>query len=218
MTEQGSLVSKFSSQFPFGQKITTNFNGARDAPFSGSIPLVFGSHVGYISRDSVEKNRDQIDKWKVLLPMAGDGHGRETSYVLGEPIALAPGSVCTQTYLIAGVFENRREAENYAWYVTSKLFRFLVLQRKSTQHVRPDKFRFVPILEMSKRWSDEDLYVHFALTRQEIAYVERTIHPREPNLSLESPIPPSHLPGGAKYRLPAEREHSEGLDVFDEDD
>ena len=32
-------------------------------------------------------------------------------------------------------------------------------------------------------------------------YIDRTIHPREPILSLDSPIPPSHLPGGVKYRV-----------------
>jgi site-specific DNA-methyltransferase (adenine-specific) len=207
---EGSLVRNFSSQFPFGQSITTNFSGAREEPFKGSVPLIFGSHVGYISPDSIEKNHEKVDKWKVILPMAGDGHGRETSYVLGEPLALAPGSACTQTYLIAGIFDTGLEAENYAWYLCTKMVRFLVLQRKSTQHVRPDKFRFVPALDMSRKWLDEDLYEYFGLTRDEVDYIERSIHPREPNLSLESEIPASHLPGGAKYRAPGDRQVSEG--------
>jgi site-specific DNA-methyltransferase (adenine-specific) len=207
---EGSLVRNFSSQFPFGQSITTNYSGAREEPFKGSVPLIFGSHVGYISPDSIERNHDKVDKWKVLLPKAGDGHGRETSYVLGEPLALAPGSVCTQTYLIAGTFDSAAEAENYAWFLTTKFVRFLVLQRKSTQDIKPDKFRFVPSLDMSRRWLDEDLYGCFGLTRDEIDYIERSIHPREPNLSLDSEIPGSHLPGGAKYRAPGDRQVSEG--------
>ncbi len=100
-------------------------------------------------------------------PKAGDGHGREVSYVLGEPIALAPGSACTQTYLVAGVFDTETETENYAYYLTTKFVRFLVLQRKTTQDVTPDRFRFVPLLDMKRRWTDADLYEHFGLTEDE---------------------------------------------------
>lgn len=218
ISSEDSLVGNFSSQFPFGQSITTNYLGAQDEPFADSIPLIFGSHVGYVSRDSIEKNQEKIDKWKVLLPKAGDGHGREISYVLGEPLALAPGSACTQTFLIAGAFDSELEAENYAWYLCTKLVRFLVLQRKSTQDVRPDKFRFVPALDMSRRWLDDELYEHFGLTSDETDYIERSIHPREPILSLDSSIPASHLPGGAKYRDPGDRQDSEGLSDLGLDD
>lgn len=218
--EELSLSPLFSSQFPFGQSITTNFKGAEAKPSKDSIPLIFGSHVAYIKRSQLEKNSDWLDKYKVIIPMAGDGHGREISYVLGEPIALAPGSACTQTYLIAGVWKTKKEAENYANFLTTKFVRFLVLQRKSTQHVRPDRFRFVPLMDMTKKWADEDLYAHFKLTKAEIAYIESAIHKREPILSLNNPIPESHMPGGVKYRPPGSREETEGplYDAIQEDD
>jgi len=47
--------------------------------------------------------------------------------------------------------------------------RFLVLQRKVTQDVTPDRFRFVPQLDMTRRWTDQDLYAHFELTENEAA-------------------------------------------------
>jgi site-specific DNA-methyltransferase (adenine-specific) len=53
---------------------------------------------------------------------------------------------------------------------------------------------------MTRRWADADLYERFNLTSDEIAYIERVIGPREPILSLDSPIPSTHLPGGRKYR------------------
>lgn len=216
--EKDSLAPRWSSQFPFGQSITTNYSGARSEAFEGSVPLIFGSHVGYVGKKHIEKNLDWVDKWKVLVPKAGDGHGREVSYVLGEPIALAPGSACTQTYLVAGVFDSKSEAENYAYYLTTKFVRFLVLQRKSTQDVRPDKFRFVPMLDMTKRWTDADLYKHFKLTKDEIDYIEFIIHPREPIMSLDSPIPASHLPGGSKYRAPGDRAETEAPDSGEDDE
>jgi site-specific DNA-methyltransferase (adenine-specific) len=210
-----SLVGMWSSQFPFGQSLTTNFQGAKSAPANGMIPIVFGTHVGYVSLDQIEKNKDWINRWKVILPMASSGDtqqdstGRIIDVVLGEPIALAPGSVCTQTYLIGGVFDSATEAENYAYYLATKFTRFLVLQRKTTQHIKPDRFRFVPKLDMHKRWSDEVLYKHFKLNQNEIDYIESTIKPRTVNLSLDSPIPSSHLPGGTKYRPPGSRDESE---------
>lgn len=202
---------------PFGLNIFSNFPDAAPEPFEGSIPLIFASHVGYVRPDQLERNHQWVDRWKVLIPKAGDGHGREVSYVLGEPIAVAPGSACTQTYIIAGMFDTREETENYAYYLATKFARFLVLQRKTTQDVIAERFRFVPLLDMTRRWTDPDLYEHFGLTEDEASYIEATIHPREPILSLDSPVPASHLPGGAKYRAPGARAEAEAPEV-DEDD
>lgn len=204
-----SLEDVCTVRKPFGVNIYSNYPGSVPEPFDGAIPLIYASHVGYSRPDQIERNHTWIPTWKVLIPKAGDGHGREVSYVLGEPIALAPGSACTQTYLIAGMFDSREETENYAYYLSTKFVRFLVLQRKVTQDVTPDRFRFVPMLDMTRRWTDSDLYEHFGLTEDEADYIEATIHPREPILSLDSPIPASHLPGGSKYRPPGSREAAE---------
>lgn len=192
------VEGEFGPQVPFG--LRTNYRHAAEKPFRGSIPVVFGTKIGYVRSDQLERNHDFVDKWKVLIPMAGDGHGRETSYVIGEPIAVAPGSACTQTYFIAGMFDTPGETENYAHYLATKFVRFLVLQRKTTQHLTPDRFRFVPMLDMKTRWTDEKLYKKFGLTAEEREYIERSINPRTVNLSLDSPIPMSHLPGGNKHR------------------
>lgn len=197
---KGSLGDLVSPRDPFGASIKTNFRSAEEAPFEGSIPLVYVNKVGHVRRDQLERNQAWVDRWKVLIPKAGDGHGREPAYVLGEPIALAPGSACTQSYLVAGTFDTRTEAENYAYFLTTKFLRFLVLQRKISQDLTPSRFGFVPLLDMTRRWTDADLYEHFDLTPDEIAYIERVIGPREPILSLDSPVPETHLPGGRKYR------------------
>lgn len=203
----GNMLSGVvSAMDPFGQHIKTNFKDSKEKPFTGSIPLIYGTKVGYIGPEQLARHQYWVDKWKVLLPMASSGDtpidedGNIVDVVLGAPIALAPGSVCTQTYLVAGHFDTREETENYAHYLATKFVRFLVLQRKSTQHIRPDKFRFVPMLEMTRRWTDEDLYDKFDLTDDERVYIERSIKPRSLNLSLDSPIPVSHRPGGNKYR------------------
>lgn len=184
----------------FGVQMLTNYGGSVPEPFNGAVPLIYNSRVGYSRLDQIERNHAGIDKYKVLIPRAGDGHGREVSYVLGEPIAIAPGSACTMSYLVAGMFDAPKETENFAFFLATKFVRFLVLQRKVTQDMTADRFLFVPMLDMTRRWTDADLYQHFGLTEEEAQYIETTIHPRKPILSLDSPIPASHLPGGAKYR------------------
>jgi site-specific DNA-methyltransferase (adenine-specific) len=196
----GSLADVVATRYPFGPSLMSNFKGAAETPFAGSVPLIFVNKVGYIRPDQVTRNHEWINKWKVLLPKASDGHGRQVSYVLGEPIALAPGSICTQTYLVAGTFGSKVEAQNYAHYLATKFVRFLVLQRKSTQDVTPDRFRFVPQLDMTRRWDDDALFEKFRFSASERSYINSTIHERAVNLSLDSPVPTSHLPGGDQYR------------------
>lgn len=202
-----SVEETFGPQVPFG--LRTNFAGSLETSFPGAIPLIYGTRIGYVRSDQLVRNHSWVDQWKVLLPKAGSGdtpldeEGNIIDVVTGAPIALAPGSACTQTYFVAGVFKTAVETENYANYLATKFVRFLVLQRKVTQDITPDRYRFVPMLDMTRSWTDEDLYDHFQLTFEEREYINLTIKPRSVNLSLDSPIPASHLPGGSKHRSSA---------------
>jgi hypothetical protein len=42
-----------------------------------------------------------------------------------------------------------------------------------------DRFSFVPILPMTKVWTDQKLYVHFGLSEDEIAFIESMVRPME---------------------------------------
>lgn len=214
-----SVESICSPTLPFGLR---DNHPSRRVASDGDVPVVHGTFIGYIERDLVPKNDAWIDEWKVLLPRASSGdtnqddEGRIVDVVLGEPIALAPGSLCTLTYIVAGMFPSAEETENFAHYLATKFVRFLVLQRKTTQDVTPDRFRFVPLLDMSRRWSDSDLYEHFGLTESEAAHIESSIRPRSVNLSLDSATPESHLPGGVKFRPGAAGDDDTDLDEDDE--
>ena len=208
---QGSVEEWFKPRLAYSQAWRTNYRGEQSQPFDGAVPLVHNSGIGYVGKESFERNYDLVSKWKVLLPKASSGDtsqdetGRIVDVVLGEPIALAPGSACTESYFVAGAFDTRDECENFANFLATKFVRFLVLQRKTTQDVTADRFRFVPALSMKKLWTDEKLYKHFGLKKSEISHIEASIKPRTTNLSLDSPIPQSHLPGGRKYKAKNER-------------
>jgi site-specific DNA-methyltransferase (adenine-specific) len=211
-------------QMPFGQMRTNFSEDTSERTTEADVALVLGTRAGYVAPKHIEKNHEWVARWKVLLPKASSGDtnqdetGRIVDVVLGEPIALAPGSACTQTYLIAGMFDTRQETENYANYLATKFVRFLVLQRKTSQDVYSDRFRFVPALDMTRAWTDPDLYREFNLTQDEIDYIEACIRPRSVNLSLDSPLPASHLPGGPKYRAPGDRADTEAPDSGEDDE
>lgn len=201
-----SIEDWFLPRLAFNQNWRTNFRGESDEPFEGGVPIIHNSGVGYVRTEVLERNSEYIAAWKVLLPKASSGDtaqdesGRIIDVVLGEPIAVCPGSVCTESYFVAGVQTTREECANYAEFLATKFVRFLVLQRKATQDITSERFRFVPALRMSQPWTDADLYRQFGLTDDEVAHIEASIKPRSVNLSLDSPVPASHLPGGRKHR------------------
>jgi flotillin len=63
-----------------------------------------------VERIAIATNQDWIDSWKVLMTKAqGTSAAVETKF-LTKPIIAPPGSACTETYLVAGRFNNETEA------------------------------------------------------------------------------------------------------------
>jgi site-specific DNA-methyltransferase (adenine-specific) len=92
---------------------------------------------------------------------------------------LKPYEVCTHTYLVAGCFDNKRMAENLRSYLRTKFARFLLALSISGMDISREKFRFVPLQDFSKPWTDEELYKKYDLTKDEIAFIESMIKPME---------------------------------------
>jgi site-specific DNA-methyltransferase (adenine-specific) len=90
---------------------------------------------------------------------------------------LNPNEVCTETYLILGVFDEYINADNMLSYATTKFFRFLLLQALTSIHITKDSFAFVPLQDFSRPWTDADLYAKYNLTEEEIAFIESMIRP-----------------------------------------
>lgn len=173
-----------SGDTPFG--LATNFaDYARDAaPKRGQIRLHANLGTtrvrGAMARKAINKNTHLIDVWKLFLPVAGSGRERERSgvdLVLGPPIVGEPGSVCTQTYLVAGPLKTKAEAQNVESYLRTRLARFLISLRKPAQHVFRGMYRWVPIQTWDRKWTDGDLYEKYGITRDEQAFIESMIRP-----------------------------------------
>ncbi len=176
-----TLDKRVSTQTPFG--FITTYKG-EEKPFTGAITLITSKGPTYVSRDSVTRNANIIDYYKVIFSKATCEHAgtpdKNGQYrVISSNRILLPQEVCTQSYLVGDSFQTRTEAENFLAYLRTKFFRFLLLQGLTSQDISRDKFLFVPQLDMSRSWTDEELYKKFNLTEEEISFVDSMIRPME---------------------------------------
>ena len=141
-------------------------------------------------RSEVKKNAQLIDLHKVVFSKATCEHAgtpdRNGQFrILSSLAILAPGTVCTQSYLVGGAFADADEAANYMAYLKTKFVRFLMLQTITSQDLSPEKFMFVPSQNFTSRsdidWTqpsadiDRQLYAKYSLTEEETAMIENTI-------------------------------------------
>ena len=176
-----SMSETVSGQTPFG--FITTFKG-KPKPFEESIAL-YGSNasITYVSRSEIEKNCELIDKYKVIFTKAAPGGGssdKNGMYLLLSSLQIIrPKEVCTQTFLVGDSFESKEESVNCMNYLKCKFTRFLILQSMTSQDLSPERFRFVPLQDFSKPWTDEELYKKYGLSEEEIAFIESMIKPME---------------------------------------
>ncbi|MCI2047739.1 MAG: Eco57I restriction-modification methylase domain-containing protein [Faecalibacterium sp.] len=133
----------------------------------------------YIRRDYLESN-EYIDKYNIFIPEANNsGQYGET---LTEPIIGLPGDASADTFLSAGKFNTREEAESLIKYIKTKFFRALLGIRKVTQHCPPSVWKMIPVqnftLASDIDWSqsiagiDQQLYKKYDLSTEEINFIE----------------------------------------------
>lgn len=131
--------------------------------------------VGYVSLSSVSENVQWVDKYKVLIPKAW-GTGKEANDWL-NPFIAQPHSVCTETYLVIGPFNDEASANNVISYIGTKFFHSLVSVMKISQNAAQGVYQLVPKQDFSKPWTDTELYAKYGLTDDEISSIESMIKP-----------------------------------------
>ncbi|GAB1443124.1 Eco57I restriction-modification methylase domain-containing protein [Ignavibacteriales bacterium] len=150
----------------------------------GDIILRWQNGEGPYLRKEISIGIELIDLWKVITSYVGYDHagnpgkdGRRR--VFSKIDILPPGTICTETYLVIGSFEDENSAKNLVKYMKSKFFRFLVSQFMYSHHITKDSYSFVPIQDFSESWTDEKLYKKYGLTQEEIDFIESMIRPME---------------------------------------
>jgi site-specific DNA-methyltransferase (adenine-specific) len=180
-----TLDVRVSSRKPFG--LPTNFRGKPSkAGLRNPVRLFENQRTGWLERNAITVNPEWIDEWKVLMTrVQGTSAAVETKF-LSKPIIAGPGTACTETYLVAGHFDNEVEALNYAKYLSTRFVRFLVSLRKPTQDAARGVYAFVPDLPLNQEWTDSKLYKKYKLSREEIAFIESQVAAHDGGMFDES--------------------------------
>lgn len=83
-------------------------------------------------------------------------------------------AVAQGTYYIA--VANEPEATGLISYLQSKLVSLIVNELKGAVCSNSKNiFSFIPAVDLTRSWTDAELYEHFSLTEEEIAYIEATV-------------------------------------------
>lgn len=173
-----TLASMVSSRKPFG--LATNVRPMD----SGDLTLRYNGGTGKFEKRLVKAGIEIIDSWKVMISYLSAEHAGQPDKngqfkILSTTEILPPKTICTETYLIAGSFTSKTEAQNYYNYLKTKFVRFLIGQIAVSQHITKSSFAFVPVQNFSKPWTDAELYKKYGLTDEEIAFIESTIKPMD---------------------------------------
>ncbi|QDZ15288.1 Eco57I restriction-modification methylase domain-containing protein [Humibacter ginsenosidimutans] len=158
---------------PFG--LPSTFRGEK----LGEIIVYQAGSQSRTSRRHITRASELIDQWKVFIPFLASGSDSFPHSILGRPFVGAPGTAATETYLAIGPFEDEKECLNVISYISTRLFRFMVLQKKPSQNATKKVYEFVPTQDFSKPWSDEELYAKYNIVKEEVAFIESMVRPMD---------------------------------------
>ncbi|MET3802227.1 hypothetical protein ABID70_002182 [Clavibacter michiganensis] len=144
--------------------------------------------VGFMERVSIRLKTDWIDQWKVLTPYANN-IGTELNDDNQNAFVVAPGSVCSETFIVMGVGLDLDEtsAGNLVTYLKSRFARFLHSKAKVSQHGTKGTYRFVPRVDLAPTssidWTasadavDDQLFDLYQLSDDEREHISSSIKP-----------------------------------------
>lgn len=181
-----SFSELVSPQTPFG--IVTSYKGNPERTRKTDVKMYISGNdrkykggVAYAPAEKILKGHEMIPWHKVYIGEAGSGSDTFPHSILSKPFYGEPNTICNQSYLVIGPFESKEECDNVISYISTKFFRFMVLQKKNAQHAMRGVYQFVPIQDFSKPWTDEELYSKYNLTESEIAFIDSMIKPMDLN-------------------------------------
>lgn len=127
----------------------------------------------YMKSDFIFSKQGLISNYKVFIPR-NFGSGK-IGEMPPQPIIAKPNECCTETFIELGPFQSEQEAKNFLSYFKTKFFRALMSIQKKDQGAARKIYKYIPIQDFSKAWSDKELYEKYNLTEQEQNYIETII-------------------------------------------
>jgi hypothetical protein len=163
---------------PFG--LPTNFKDWVPEATEGSVECMStGKTIRLVDQSAYIDSNNVKAFWKVLVSaatMEGSSFCGTLRQLLMGFMVIKPDQICTETYIVAGSFQTKKEADNYAEYMKTRFYRYMLSLRVITQHINTEKFAWVPdIGDYTNPVTDEDLYAHFNLSKKEQEHIEKSI-------------------------------------------
>lgn len=174
-----NIQTEFLSRFEGHKKYLSNrwlhgslyLNKAENLP-DGDINFI--KAVGRKDAPLVIKNIPQNEEMtgfglhKLVMPMVGDS-GKFGQVKFTQPTDVGGHSVI---FLVA---DNEEQIKVLKEYLDSKLVKVLVMSVKKSTPNSKGIFSMIPDIDLTRKWTDAELYAHFNLTQEEIDYIEETI-------------------------------------------
>ena len=146
------LVHKFFSREAFENYLITNTrNHLIDFSDRGKTEVVTNGKVKMAKRTEYDEDAKVVIPWANTFDKVMYGE-----FVAGDSCLVFP---C-----------KKKEMSRLTNVLTSKLYQFCNAQLRMAQH--NEASRMFPMVDLSRDWTDAELYEHFGLTDKEIEYVE----------------------------------------------
>lgn len=176
-----SVSSVVSSRNTFGFPSSTR---GEASPKPDYVRLFSSEGASYLPEMDVANGREFVHLNKVMMSKLISEHAGEPDKsgmfrVLSRTQLLAPGDVCTDSYLIAYPNPDKSKVQNFLNYLRTRFSRFLLLQAVTSINLSREKFSLVPLQDFSKSWTDEELYLKYELNEDEITFIESMIRPMD---------------------------------------
>jgi hypothetical protein len=128
----------------------------------------FKSKNRYTHIDSYNFNETNTF-WKVITARA---NGKRPNF--GVKFIAKPNEVHTGSYISFKV-NNEEEAKSLLSYLETKFANYMLSIRKISQDISKNTCKWIPLVPLTKIWSDKDVYDYFKLTEEDITSIEKSI-------------------------------------------
>lgn len=159
---------------PFGITSTTlrsNSSGGKKIPC-----MIKERKIIQIQEGLVLKNKNLINKWKVVVPAAVGGAKAIRDFLpVNQFFIVEPAIALAETYIIVGTFDTKTESERLLSYLKTSFCRYFIGIRKLTQHLSKKCWTWVPQVNFNKSWTDDELFNFFNLTEKEQEHIIKTV-------------------------------------------
>lgn len=112
---------------------------------------------------------DKLNGYKVFTPSANGNSPKFGNKILGKP-----NEVASKSYMTLLV-NSESEGISLISYMNTKFCNFFLSLRKTTQNMKPDTLKWIPMVPFDREWTDSELYEYFKLTEDDIKLIEDRI-------------------------------------------